>query len=88
MMGGMMGAEAIQDEALHFIQVLDSAAFEAFIIGDISPERYRELAEHIGIIQRLIVDILENSKWICRLTKDDVSRTNYEMELIRKDVDL
>jgi hypothetical protein len=54
-----MDTEAIRDDALQFIQQLDAVAFEAFTVGVMSGERYREMARHIGIIQRLTVDILD-----------------------------
>jgi hypothetical protein len=53
-----MDTAAIQDEALHFIQQLDAAAFEAFTRGDTSAERYRDTARQIRNIQRITVDIL------------------------------
>jgi hypothetical protein len=58
MKGRIMDTAAIQDEALHFIQQLDAAAFEAFTVGHISGERYRDTARQIGTIQRITVDIL------------------------------
>ena len=53
-----MNTDTIQDEALHFIQQLDAAAFEAYLQGDCTGERYREIAGHIATVQRLTVGIL------------------------------
>ena len=53
-----MDKGAIQDEALRVIQMMDAAAFEAFTSGEISGERYREMAGHIGAIQKLMINIL------------------------------
>jgi hypothetical protein len=50
----------LEDEALNFIQHLDVAAFEAFIRGDASAENYRKIADQIGNIQRLTVEILSS----------------------------
>jgi len=53
-----MDEGAIQDEALHFIEQRDDAANETFTRGDSTAEGYRATVAHIGIIQRLMVEIL------------------------------
>jgi len=54
----MTASEQIQDEALHFIQSIDAAAYEAYAIGDITPDRYRRMAEKIAEYQRQTENML------------------------------
>ncbi len=51
-------SKILDHEAVHFIELLDTAAFEGYLRGEATGEQYRALASQIARLQTLAFDIL------------------------------